>query len=52
MRSAPQLISYEVSQGLALVGCDDAGSLSLTEIVEAQSGSGNLWFIIPQSSAS
>ena len=49
MRSAAQLISYEVAQGLSLVGVVMmTGSLSLTEIVEAQSGSGNIWFIIPQ----
>jgi NADH-quinone oxidoreductase subunit H len=49
MRSAAQLISYEVAQGLSLVGVVMmTGSLSLTEIVEAQSGDGNLWFIIPQ----
>jgi NADH-quinone oxidoreductase subunit H len=46
MRGAAQLISYEVSQGLALVGVIMmAGSLSLTEIVEAQSG---LWYVVPQ----
>jgi NADH-quinone oxidoreductase subunit H len=46
MRGAAQLISYEVAQGLALVGVIMmAGSLSLTEIVEAQSG---LWYIVPQ----
>ncbi len=46
MRSAAQLISYEVSQGLALVGVImTAGTLSLTQIVEAQSG---LWYIVPQ----
>jgi len=47
MRSAAQLISYEVSQGLALVGVIMmAGTLSLTEIVEAQQN--GLWYIIPQ----
>jgi NADH-quinone oxidoreductase subunit H len=46
MRAAAQLISYEVSQGLALVGVImTAGTLSLTEIVEHQQG---MWFIVPQ----
>jgi len=46
MRAAAQLISYEVSQGLALVGVVmTAGTLSLTEIVEAQAG---MWYIVPQ----
>jgi NADH-quinone oxidoreductase subunit H len=46
MRGAAQLISYEVAQGLALVGVIMmAGSLSLTEIVESQS---HLPYVIPQ----
>jgi NADH-quinone oxidoreductase subunit H len=46
MRGAAQLISYEVSQGLALVGVViTAQTLSLTRIVHAQEG---LWFFIPQ----
>jgi NADH-quinone oxidoreductase subunit H len=46
MRGAAQLISYEVAQGLSLVGVIMmAGSLSLTEIVEAQS---DLPYVIPQ----
>ena len=46
MRGAAQLISYEVSQGLSLVGVIiTAGTLSLTGIVHAQSG---MWYIIPQ----
>jgi NADH-quinone oxidoreductase subunit H len=46
MRAAAQLISYEVSQGLALVGAViTAGTLSLTGIVHAQGG---MWYVIPQ----
>ncbi len=46
MRGAAQLISYEVSQGLSLVGVlITAGTLSLTGIVRAQDG---MWYFIPQ----
>jgi NADH-quinone oxidoreductase subunit H len=46
MRSAAQLISYEISMGLALFGAIMmAGSLSLVSVVEAQ---GQVWYIIPQ----
>jgi NADH-quinone oxidoreductase subunit H len=46
MRSAAQLISYEISMGLALLGAIMmAGSLSLTEVVKAQD---EVWFILPQ----
>ncbi|HTW12742.1 MAG TPA: NADH-quinone oxidoreductase subunit NuoH [Solirubrobacteraceae bacterium] len=46
MRAAAQLISYEVSQGLALVGVlITAQTLSLTGIVNAQRG---MWYFIPQ----
>ena len=46
MRGAAQLISYEVSQGLALVGVIiTAQTLSLTGIVQAQAG---MWYIVPQ----
>jgi NADH-quinone oxidoreductase subunit H len=46
MRGAAQLISYEVSQGLALVGVIiTAGTLSLSGIVHAQEG---MWYFIPQ----
>jgi NADH-quinone oxidoreductase subunit H len=46
MRGAAQLISYEVSQALALVGVViSAQTLSLTGIVHAQA---RLWYFIPQ----
>jgi NADH-quinone oxidoreductase subunit H len=47
MRAAAQLISYEVAQGLSIVGVVMmTGSLSLTEIVNHQDG--HLWFVLPQ----
>src|SRR3954463_8221904 len=53
MRAAAQLISYEVSQGLAIIGVIMmTGTLSLTGIVEAQQGPGGLWFFIPRFVAS
>jgi NADH-quinone oxidoreductase subunit H len=46
MRSAAQLISYELAGGLALIGVVMmTGSLSLTAIVEHQS---SLWNVVPQ----
>jgi NADH-quinone oxidoreductase subunit H len=46
MRSAAQLISYEVSMGLSLLGVVMmAGSLSLTHVVLAQD---EIWYIVPQ----
>jgi NADH-quinone oxidoreductase subunit H len=46
LRGAAQLISYEVSQGLALVGVImTAQTLSLSGIVRAQDG---MWYIVPQ----
>jgi NADH-quinone oxidoreductase subunit H len=46
MRGAAQLISYEVAQGLSLLGVVIlAQTLSLTGIVHAQEG---MWYIVPQ----
>ena len=46
MRSAAQLISYEIAMGLSLLGVVImAGSLSLVDIVKAQ---GDIWFVVPQ----
>jgi len=48
MRAAAQLISYEVSMGLALLGVVFmAGSLSLVDIVRQQ-GHDGIWFVVPQ----
>jgi len=46
MRSAAQLISYEVALGLSLLGVAmTAGSLSIVDIVQDQ---GDIWFVVPQ----
>lgn len=46
MRSAAQMISYELAAGLSLIGVVMmAGSISLIDIVDAQD---EYWFIVPQ----
>jgi NADH-quinone oxidoreductase subunit H len=46
MRSAAQLISYEVSMGLALLGVIMmSGSLSLVDITRSQD---EIWYVVPQ----
>lgn len=52
LRSSAQVISYEATLGLSLIGSlMMAGSLNLSKIVEAQSGYWGIlpkWFILPQ----
>ncbi|MDO5529555.1 MAG: NADH-quinone oxidoreductase subunit NuoH [Paracoccus sp. (in: a-proteobacteria)] len=49
LRSAAQMISYEVSMGLIIIGIViSAGTMNLSLIVEAQRGAGMLsWFWLP-----
>lgn len=49
LRSAAQMVSYEIPIGLALITVAmQAGSLSTLAIVDAQTGPGRLWYVLTQ----
>jgi NADH-quinone oxidoreductase subunit H len=49
LRSAAQMVSYEIPIGLALITVAmQAGSLSTLSIVNAQTGPGRLWYVLTQ----
>ncbi len=48
MRSAAQIVAYEIAMGFALIGVlMMSGSLNLSDIVRAQSGGIGHWFLLP-----